>query len=183
MNPEKIRLNELPFVPLDQRIELPEKPCIYFVLTPEEEILYIGRSRNLRLRWLSHHRLPDLKKIEGVRVAYLHIDQPSLLPQIEQAMIEWFNPRLNKTSVATAKQKRLSLKGFSDFHYKWGKLWSFAKNRPLSKLIVDVFEARIEANKSEIEMMMRDIAEQRGITYEELVDQIMNGESDDDDDK
>ncbi|MBC7824930.1 MAG: hypothetical protein H7126_13885 [Candidatus Parcubacteria bacterium] len=81
------------------------------------------------------------------------------------------------------KQKRLSLKGLSDFHYKWGKLWAFAKNRPLSKLIVDVFEARIEANKPEIEMMMRDIAEQRGITYEELVGQIMNGESDDDDDK
>jgi len=32
-------------------------------------------------------------------------------------------------------------------------------------------------------MMIRDIAEQRGITYEELVGQIMNGESDDDDDK
>ncbi len=77
------------------------------------------------------------------------------------------------------RQKRLSLKGFSDFHYKWGKLWAFAKNRPISKLIVDVFEARIEANKSEIEMMIRDIAEQRGITYEELVDQIMNGDDED----
>lgn len=76
------------------------------------------------------------------------------------------------------KQNRLSLKGFSEFHYKWGKLWAFAKNRPISKLIADVFEARIEANKGEIEGMIRDIAEQRGITYEELVDQIMNGEDD-----
>ena len=59
------------------------------------------------------------------------------------------------------KQKRLSLKGLSDFHYKWGKLWAFAKNRPLSKLIVDVFEARIEANRADIELMIRDIAEQR----------------------
>lgn len=83
----------------------------------------------------------------------------------------------------TVRQKRLSLKGFNDFHYKWGKLWAFAKNRPISKLIVDVFEARIEANKDDIEMMVRDIAEQRGITYEELVSQIMNGEPEDEDEK
>lgn len=79
----------------------------------------------------------------------------------------------------TVRQKRLSLKGFNDFHYKWGKLWAFAKNRPISKLVVDVFEARIEANRADIELMIRDIAEQRGIKYEELVDQIMNGEDED----
>lgn len=79
----------------------------------------------------------------------------------------------------TARQRRLSLKGFSEFHYKWGKLWAFAKNRPISKLVVDVFEARIEANRADIELMIRDIAEQRGIKYEELVDQIMNGEDED----
>ena len=77
----------------------------------------------------------------------------------------------------------MSLKGFSDFHYKWGKLWAFSKNRPLAKLIVDVFEAHIEDEKGKIEMMIRDIAEQRGITFEELVDQIMNGEGEDEDEK
>jgi hypothetical protein len=78
-----------------------------------------------------------------------------------------------------ARQNRLSLRGFSDFHYKWGKLWAFAKNRPLSRLITDVFEARIEANKTEIEEMIRDIAAQRGITYEELVEQILKKSDDD----
>lgn len=74
------------------------------------------------------------------------------------------------------KSKRFSLKGFSDFHYKWGKLWAFAKNRTVAKLIGDTFEARIEANRVDIELMIRDIAVQRGITYDELVEQIMTGD-------
>lgn len=75
-----------------------------------------------------------------------------------------------------SKNRRLSLSPFSDFHYKWGKLWAVAKNRSLAKMIVDVFEARVEANREDIELMIRDIAKQRGITYEELVDQIMNAD-------
>ena len=75
-----------------------------------------------------------------------------------------------------SKNKRFSLKGFGDFHYKWGKLWAFAKNRTVAKLIGDTFEARIEANRAEIELMIRDIAKQRGIPYDDLVEQIMNGD-------
>lgn len=82
--------------------------------------------------------------------------------------------------MAAARQNRLSLKGFSEFHSKWGRLWAFAKNRPLSRLIVDVFEARVEANQAEIEKMIRDIAAQRGITFEELVAQILNDQKDQD---
>ncbi len=76
----------------------------------------------------------------------------------------------------TSKNRRLSLNPFSDFHYKWGKLWAFAKNRSLAKMIVDVFEARVEANREDIELMIRDIAEQRGLTYEELVAQVMDSD-------
>jgi hypothetical protein len=76
----------------------------------------------------------------------------------------------------TIKTRRLSLNPFSDFHYKWGKLWAFAKRRSLAKMIGDVFEARVEANRGDIELMIRDIAEQRGLTYEELVAQVMDGD-------
>lgn len=81
----------------------------------------------------------------------------------------------------TSKNRRLSLNPFSDFHYKWGKLWAFAKKRSLAKMIVDIFEARVEANREDIKLMIRDIAEQRGLTYEELVEQILNGEGDEED--
>lgn len=69
--------------------------------------------------------------------------------------------------------RRITLKGFGEFHYKWGKLWAYAKSRPLSRLVTDVFEARVEANKEEIETMIRDIAEQNGMTYEAMVEEIM----------
>lgn len=77
------------------------------------------------------------------------------------------------------KAKRLTLKGFGDYHDKWGRLWAFAKNRPISKLIIDVVEARIEANRNEIEEMIRDIAKQRGITYEELVNEVLSADDED----
>jgi hypothetical protein len=76
--------------------------------------------------------------------------------------------------------KRLTLKGLSEFHYKWGKLWAFAKNRTVSRLITDVFEARIESNREEIEFMIREIAEQRGISYEEMVELVLKEKEVDD---
>jgi hypothetical protein len=77
------------------------------------------------------------------------------------------------SEMAARRQNRLTLRGLSDYHYKWARLWSYAKNRSLSRLIVDVFETQVEANKAEIEMMIRDIAEQRGIAFEDLVAEIM----------
>lgn len=75
--------------------------------------------------------------------------------------------------------KRLTLRGLGEFHYKWGKLWAFTKNRTLTRLITDVFEARLEANRAEVEVMLRDIAAQRGMTYEDLVKEILDKDKDD----
>ena len=74
--------------------------------------------------------------------------------------------------------KRLTLKGLSEFHYKWGKLWAFTKNRTMSRLIVDVFEARVEANHDFILKMLEDIASQRGVSVDELIAEVMKEESD-----
>lgn len=70
--------------------------------------------------------------------------------------------------------KRLTLRGMGEFHYKWGKLWAYSKSRTLSRLITDVFEARLESNLELIERMIADIAAQRGITVEELIEEVMN---------
>lgn len=72
--------------------------------------------------------------------------------------------------------KRLSLRGLGEFHYKWGKIWAYCKSRTLSRLITDVFEARLEANLDLIKEMLEDIAKQRGITVEELIDEILNSD-------
>lgn len=70
--------------------------------------------------------------------------------------------------------KRLTLRGMGEFHYKWGKLWAYSKSRTLSRLITDVFESRLEANLELVERMIADIATQRGITVEELIEEILS---------
>jgi hypothetical protein len=77
--------------------------------------------------------------------------------------------------------KRLSLKGLSEFHYKWGKLWAFCKNRTLTRLITDTFESRVESNLPLIREMLADVAAQRGITVDELIEEIMNDKKDGED--
>jgi hypothetical protein len=79
------------------------------------------------------------------------------------------------------RANRLTVKGLSDFHYKWGRLWAHAKARTMSRLIVDVFESRIEANLELIERMIREEAEMKGITFEELQESILKEGKDDDD--
>jgi hypothetical protein len=95
IEPSSINLSSLPSVSLKLRSQLPEAVCIYFVVDSQNQIQYIGRSTNLRKRWLSHHRVNQLESIDGIRIIYLIIDSVELLPEIEKALIEWFSPPLN----------------------------------------------------------------------------------------
>lgn len=75
INPSSLDLTALPSMCLSRRSELPEAPAIYFAIDSLDQIQYIGRSRNLRQRWLSHHRQFQLQAIEGVRIAWLQCDR------------------------------------------------------------------------------------------------------------
>ncbi|MFN6537928.1 MAG: hypothetical protein RM021_016355 [Nostoc sp. EkiNYC01] len=97
INPSAINPLALPSVPLDQRSLLPQKPCIYFAIDSQGVVQYIGRSVNPKARWALHHKYFELKDILSIRISYLHIDDLSLLSQIEAALIAWFNPPLNQT--------------------------------------------------------------------------------------
>lgn len=87
----------LPSLPLSWKSALPKCPGIYFVITEEEEIVYIGRSTNINRRWLSknHHLYNDLLQIPGLRISWLEVNNANLLPRIEAALIQGFKPRLN----------------------------------------------------------------------------------------
>ncbi|MEK0188113.1 helix-turn-helix domain-containing protein [Microcoleus anatoxicus] len=87
----------LPSLPLTEKQNLPGLPAIYFALGNSDEILYIGRSKNLAARWNVHHRYTELKTIGNVRIAWLHCSDESLLSQIEEALIKSFVPPLNRT--------------------------------------------------------------------------------------
>lgn len=96
LNPTSIDPLSLPSVPVADRKQLPEVPCIYFAIDSTDAIQYIGRSVNPRRRWQTHHREPQVKEC---RIAYMQCDE-ALLDQVEQALIEWFQPMLNRTDVA-----------------------------------------------------------------------------------
>ena len=87
----------LPSLPLTEKQKLPGLPAIYFALGNSDKILYIGRSKNLAARWNVHHRYTELKTIGNVRIAWLHCGDESLLSEIEEALIKYFVPPLNRT--------------------------------------------------------------------------------------
>ena len=94
-NPENINLQTLPSLPLEDRRLLPETPGIYFAINSLDQIQYIGRSVNLRQRWLNHHRHSQLEGTGSVRLVWLEVSEPELLPGVEEALIEYYQPSLN----------------------------------------------------------------------------------------
>ncbi|GEM_PF-933132 len=95
VNPSNIDLQSLPWLPLEEKTAFPSKPAIYFAIDSLGNIQYIGRSSNVRARWGKHHKYAQLSLIGGVKIAYLFIDLPELLPEIESALIAHFDPPLN----------------------------------------------------------------------------------------
>jgi GIY-YIG catalytic domain len=96
MNLAEIDPLALPSLPLLNRSQLPNLPAIYFVIT-DEQVIYIGRTSNLRQRWVDHHLLKQKALGEIlVKVAWLSCSDINLLPSIELALIEYFQPCLNR---------------------------------------------------------------------------------------
>lgn len=96
LTPESLNLSALPSVPLSNRKQLPSILGIYFAIDSLGVVQYIGQSINIRNRWLNHHRQSELNVVGNVSIAYLEVSEPSLLSEIEWALIEYFNPPLNR---------------------------------------------------------------------------------------
>jgi Helix-turn-helix len=66
---------------------------------------------NPKNRWLAHHKYEQLEAIGEIKIVYLFVDLPELLPQIESALILWFDPPLNvagkSVSTSTKSLSRL----------------------------------------------------------------------------
>ena len=104
MNPAPVDLLALPSLSLADRSQLPVCPAIYFALEGDR-VLYVGRSGNLQQRWITHHRYSQLKGLNNVRIAWLECNDPSLLPEIEAALIEYFQPSLNGELIPLVARK------------------------------------------------------------------------------
>ncbi|MBD2211890.1 GIY-YIG nuclease family protein [Nostoc linckia FACHB-104] len=96
INPSTINPLALPSMPLGWKKALPKCACIYFAIDASNQVQYIGQTHNLKTRWINHHRLKHLQDMDGVRLAWMEISDTSLLPEIEQALIAWFDPPINR---------------------------------------------------------------------------------------
>jgi len=93
------RVWSLPSVELADRASLPSISAIYYATDRTGQILYVGKSTNLYLRWNSrrfgaHHKLNELSQYDGVK---LHYWQRPLwrLDHDEAVEIERIEPLLN----------------------------------------------------------------------------------------
>lgn len=48
--------NAIPSLHITERSKLPALPGVYFVYTPDHQLLYVGKADNLKIRWNSHHK-------------------------------------------------------------------------------------------------------------------------------
>lgn len=86
----------LPFVVLEERSRLPTTPCIYFAIDDQNVVHYVGRALNPRQRWKQHHLYKRLSAMNNIRIAYLWVDNPELLSDLEWDWCFKLKPELNK---------------------------------------------------------------------------------------
>ncbi|MEG4964192.1 MULTISPECIES: GIY-YIG nuclease family protein [unclassified Microcoleus] len=144
MNPVTVDPLTLPSLPLANRSALPPCPAVYFALEGDH-VLYVGRSVNLKQRWMTHRRYSQLKGFNNVRIAWLECSDSSLLPEIEVALIEYFRPSLNGELIPLPAK---NLKGIMTYVrpevYDKLKLLAEKDERSISNLAAKVLSDWIE---------------------------------------
>ncbi|NEQ53428.1 MAG: hypothetical protein F6K11_25385 [Leptolyngbya sp. SIO3F4] len=86
-------------VPLSQRHKLPSKSGLYAVVSCFR-VMYIGKSTNLRQRWLGdrHHRLPQANDMVMPYLHYITLSEHKI-HEVEQKLIKRVKPPWNNTKV------------------------------------------------------------------------------------
>lgn len=91
-------------VSLTEKRLLPTECGIYFVCDETGEILYVGKSVNIRQRWGSHHRLHKARGIESVIIKWKYVDKGNL-DKTERFYIETLLPSWNnRIDIADSKE-------------------------------------------------------------------------------
>jgi hypothetical protein len=98
-------LGGLPSIGILERSKLPELGAIYMAWT-ENNLLYIGQTKNLRQRFVSHHRMNEFINADA-RLSWFDLDGVDRLIA-EERLIEALEPDLNGTS-SPAHEGRVTL--------------------------------------------------------------------------
>lgn len=107
----------LPSMPLAKHKTIPPISAIYFCLDEVGQILYIGKTKNLLIRWLNHHRYTQLEELGNVSLAWFPCEIEAL-KETENQLIEVFKPILNSQSNPYPKKDK---EGFVTMHVKFNE--------------------------------------------------------------
>ncbi len=98
----------MPFLPYTQRREMPSEPGIYYVGNKSCPVMYVGLSRNLKKRHISHHRQVQFENFEKPVIRYRCLSEDILnrifdlgqaLKRLENQAKDYYKPPLNDTPV------------------------------------------------------------------------------------
>jgi GIY-YIG catalytic domain len=96
---------KLPRIAYKNKLSLPASPGIYYVLNlTSNEIIYVGKSKNIRARWNGHHRDWDVGMLQAVYKAITVVIAWELcakenLSNVERKRIKECNPILNGKNI------------------------------------------------------------------------------------
>ena len=100
-----------PDLPLSQRAALPTHPGIYVVVDAENQVWYVGLSRNLNARWngRGHHRYKQLSRTNNKRLYKIcwQLCPVEQLAAQEHHYIDLFKPHLNYSRVRTYAKRAI----------------------------------------------------------------------------
>ena len=91
----RVDVRSLPSVSFEQRKKLPNSRAIYFVSREDGELLYVGMTESLVLRWLNHHRFREFQRLEGLKIAWLIWEEAESLALVENFFINDLKPIFN----------------------------------------------------------------------------------------
>jgi DNA-binding Xre family transcriptional regulator len=86
----------MPSMPVADRKIFPEEGVVYIVWG-EKKLLYIGQTKNLRKRFLHHHRLIEFLNSD-TNVSWFSEEECNRL-EVESALIDLLDPELNNSEI------------------------------------------------------------------------------------
>jgi putative transposase len=97
------------------------QPGVYFALSGDGTVLYIGSSLRLGIRWTKHlHRRHQLETCGDVRLAWLVIDDPLAIDDAERVLIAHVQPVLNRTRIEPPRPAPDPWAGIDECYWCWG---------------------------------------------------------------
>ena len=101
-----VEISYLPSVAFEYRRDLPTVPALYFVLSAQRDVMYVGQTGNLRKRWESHQRAIQMQA-GGYRIHWYRIDGEQERAAVEGKAISYFRPPWNNSAVQVAERRRV----------------------------------------------------------------------------